>query len=114
MSSTRGDVNGYQCDTCGRLTLVVHVDEGVTPMFLACRESGDVETCKGMGTSLMYPAPPVPEHLVGAIGWEWYRPDEAELRGMDEGMREHIERGGVALRPLTTAGTAALGEAGAL
>jgi hypothetical protein len=111
-NSTRGDVNGYFCKECGEHTFVVHVDDGVTPMFLACRASGDVEACKGMGTSLMYPEPPIPDYVLDRVGWEWYRPDEAELRGMDEGMREHIERGGVALRPLTTAGTAALGEAG--
>lgn len=28
--SKRGDVNGYQCDTCGSHTYVVHVDDGVT------------------------------------------------------------------------------------
>lgn len=43
---------------------------------------------------------------------EWYRPGAAELRGMNAELREHIELGGVALRPLTTAGTAALAEAG--
>ncbi len=35
MSAT-AEVNGWTCDTCGETTYCVHVDDGVTPMFLAC------------------------------------------------------------------------------
>jgi hypothetical protein len=109
--SKRGDVNGYTCDQCGHHTYIVHVDDGVTPMFLACRyegkDPGEAE-CKGQGTSLMYPSPPIPEHVKRAVGWEWFKP--LDLDGYGEGMRDHIERGGLDLRPLTDEGRQVLGD----
>lgn len=109
--SGRGEINGWRCDTCGQVTYAVHVDDGVTPMFLACRAEGldpRQARCKGMGQSLMYPPPPVPEHVVKAVAWEWFRPGRRALKRMDAGMRDHIERGGLDLRPLTDAGREAL------
>ena len=106
-----GRVNGYRCKDCGKHTFVVHVDNGVTPMFLACRAEGvepaDAE-CKGRGVSLMYPPPPTPPHIVEAVAWEWYKPTRRELREMDTAMLDHVKRGGLMLRPLTDAGRAAL------
>ncbi len=106
-----GRVNGWRCKDCGRHTYVVHVDHGVTPMFLACRTDGlepSDNPCKGMGVSLMYPDAPMPQHVVEAVRWEWYKPSGRAAREMDAGMREHIERGGLALRRLTDAGRARL------
>jgi hypothetical protein len=40
MGSRRGEINGWTCDQCGETTYVVHVADGVTPMFLACRAEG--------------------------------------------------------------------------
>lgn len=49
--------NAYYCETCCGYIVVVHVDEGVTPMFLACRVLGDptdpANTCKGRMRSMM-------------------------------------------------------------
>lgn len=50
----------------------------------------------------MYPSPPIPDHVVGAVAWEWYRPGAAELRGMNDEL--------VALRPLTDAGRSVLAQ----
>lgn len=111
MSGRRSEVNGWTCDLCGRTTYVVHVEDGVTPFMLACRAEGvdprDAR-CDGMGTSLMYPPPPVPEHVLRAVAWEWYAPGREELKAQDAQMRAHVERGGLMLRPLTDAGRAVL------
>jgi hypothetical protein len=103
--SRRKEINGWRCKECGAVTYAVHVDDGVTPMFLACRASGSVEEgCHGQGVSLMYPVPPAPAHVVEAVGWEWYQPTGRELRNLDANMRDHVERGGLMLRPLTDDG----------
>ena len=115
--SKRGEINGWTCDKCGEITYVIHVADGVTPMFLACRASGDLGHCSGMGTSLMYPAPPVPPHVLAAVGWEWYLPEPPKRRfDIDTGKfftppdtltpaeRQHVEQGGLLLRELTDEG----------
>jgi hypothetical protein len=105
----QGRINGWACDECGRITYVVHVDSGVTPMFLACRAEGvepDEASCKGRGVSLMYPDESPPQHVLDAVKWEWYRP--TDLSPLSPEMRDHIEKGGVALRSLTAAGRALL------
>jgi hypothetical protein len=89
-----GRHNAYRCDDCGHFTVVVHVDTGVTPMFLACRAT---EGCKGQGVSLGYPEGPIPKSMLPAR-WEWYRPTSDDPILNHPGMREHVERGGLALR----------------
>ena len=97
-----GAINGYACDACGQLTIIRHVDEGVTPMFLACRAEGldpREATCKGQAVSLMYPPgdPPSPPT------WEWYKPSPEALKRMkrkDPAMYEHIRKGGLELRKI--------------
>ena len=104
-------INGWTCDTCGKTTYCVELDEGVTPMFLACRAEGvdpRDAVCKGRGTSLMYPDAAPPPYVLAAVRWEWFRPSPRAVRRMEPGMRDHIERGGLDLRPLTDAGRAAL------
>lgn len=95
--------NAYYCEKCGRYTVTVDVDEGVTPMFLACRASGhdprDPENpCDGMARSMMYPPPPWPDHpdLNAGPTWEWYRP--TDVAALPDGLREHVEKGGLDLR----------------
>lgn len=121
MGSSRGEINGWACDKCGEVTYCVHVDDGVTPMFLACRATGAVGACGGTGTSLMYPPPPVPDHALAAVRWEWYKPDPPKRRfdtdtgkfftppdSLTPAERQHVEQGGLLLRELTDAGRAAL------
>lgn len=113
MGSRRGEINGWRCSTCLRVTYYVHVDDGVTPMFMACRASGKdpgPDSCGGMGASLMYPSALPPAHVVAAVQWEWYKPTFIELEGMDAGAREHVGRGGLLARQLTKAGRAILAE----
>lgn len=95
-----GDINGWYCGQCGLHTYVVHVDPGVTPMFLGCcRASGG---CKGPGISLMYPTAPPPEHVKLSVKHEWYKPGKRARLSPEE--REHVKKGGLLLRELTDAG----------
>lgn len=107
--SKRGEVNGWLCDHCGKHTYCVHVDDGVTPMFLGCRTTPD---CLGTGTSLMYPPPPIPEHVREAVEWEWYRPGEVEMRTLAGALAYHIRQGGLHIRRLTDAGRDVLAASG--
>jgi hypothetical protein len=53
-----GGRNAYYCPECRGLTLTINVDDGVTPMFLACRRAGldpGENPCQGHAASLMYP-----------------------------------------------------------
>lgn len=99
--------NAYWCETCRGYVVTIDVDKGVTPMFLACRVKGDPSDpdndCKGMSRSMMYPAEPWPEKdgygnpIPTEPTWEWFKP--ATLDGLSEGVREHVEKGGLDLRP---------------
>lgn len=90
-----GDVNGYRCKTCGQITTTVHVDQGVTPMFLACRAT---EGCDGTAVSFGYQAP---ADRLPAPSFEWYRPTGRELARMSAAMVDHVAQGGLVLRPVT-------------
>ena len=98
MSAPVGAINAWKCDKCGGLTVARHAGEGVTPMFLACRASGNVEDCGGQGVSSGYPTDPVPQRILDRLEWEWYRPGGDELRSMNPQMQDHIQKGGLALR----------------
>jgi len=108
--SERGEINGYRCDKCGKTTMTIHIDDGVTPMFLACRAGGlepGPATCGGQGTSMMYPSGPLPPAYKADLlryGWEWFKPDVISLRRESVAMQEHVLRGGLMLRRLTDAG----------
>jgi hypothetical protein len=106
--SKRGEINGWRCELCERHTYCVHVDDGVTPMFLKCRATAE---CLGTGVSLMYPKPPIPEHVREAVAWEWFKPSPVEMEALPGALRYHIVHGGLHLRPLTDAGRNALAAA---
>lgn len=106
-----GRINGWKCN-CGYVTYAVHVDHGVTPMFLGCRKPGGCASSQP-ATSLMYPDADPPPHIIGSVAWEWYRPTEKQTRRLERkhpGMADHVRQGGLDLRPLTDAGRALLGE----
>jgi hypothetical protein len=99
--------NAYYCAKCGGYVVTRDVDEGVTPMFLACRVKGELtdprNDCKGTSRSMMYPPEPWPDdHPALANGapatWEWYSPSEDERRGLNAETREHVNKGGLLLR----------------
>lgn len=94
-STTEGMINAYRCDDCEKHRVVVHVDRGVTPMFLGCPDLN----CNGRGVSLGYPDQNnIPDKIRNNIGWEWYRPEYSDKIMKDPGMRQHIKQGGLALR----------------
>lgn len=100
--------NAYWCEACHGYVVTIDVDEGVTPMFLACRVKGDPSDpgndCKGMSQSMMYPKEPWPETdgygnpIPTEPTWEWFKP--ADPSKLPPGMREHVEKGGLDLRPI--------------
>jgi hypothetical protein len=98
--SFEGKKNAYYCEDCKGYIVTIDRDEGVTPMFLACRTG---RSCKGSMRSMMYPDEPWP--AVDGFGnpipteptWEWYRPDSNKVRKMSRDMKEHIAKGGLDL-----------------
>lgn len=108
--STEGKKNAYFCESCQGYVITIDRDEGVTPMFLACRVKGDpkdaANDCDGRMTSTMYPDEPWPpeDGYGNAIPteptWEWYKPDAEETAKLEPGTREHVERGGLMLRQI--------------
>lgn len=90
-------VNCYTCESCGKHTTTVDVDEGVTPAFIECIH------CNGMSRSNMYPKDrPIPDHLPEPTH-EWYMPDINNLTIEEEVCRDHIEQGGLLMRKRTDA-----------
>lgn len=100
--------NAYYCEACGGYIVTVDRDEGVTPMFLACRVKGEPtdprNDCKGTSQSMMYPAEPWPEtddyghQIPTAPTWEWYTPGADEANVLNRETFEHIQKGGLLLR----------------
>ena len=108
MSTSRK--NAYWCDSCHGYIVTIDRDEGVTPMFLACRVKGEPtdprNDCEGMSRSMMYPAEPWPEtdgygHAIPTEPtWEWYAPGADEANALDRGTFEHVQKGGLLLRKI--------------
>ena len=113
--SSRNRKNAYFCDTCHGYIVTIDLEEGVTPMFLTCRVKGEPRTpendCLGRMHSMMYPDEPWPDRdgygneIPTEPTWEWYKPDEQELKRMrrkgDEAGIEHVRKGGLMLRQKT-------------
>jgi hypothetical protein len=100
-----GARNAYQCQKCKGHVVTVHVDPGVTPMFLACRVNGEpaarVEDviCDGQMVSGMYR--PFSEEL-GEPTYEWYTPEKREYSRLPFRTKDHVDMGGLLLRPIIT------------
>lgn len=93
--SFRGRKNIYHCPACGGETVTIDVDEGITPMFLACRAAGDVGQCKGRAVSAMYQVDPDIKPA-----WEWFRPSLKNARRKGPDVLDHVQHGGLLLRPM--------------
>ena len=94
--------NAYICKECRTVTLIVHIVEGVTPMFIGCTKTG----CSGMAISFMYRIPP--PLLVSLSGdllpsHEWYKPSDTEASTLSEGEQDHVKKGGLIMRERTDA-----------
>lgn len=90
----RGKLNIYCCDTCGHHIVTIDKDEGVTPFMITCRA---IEPCPGKMTSSMYR---VFDALIKP-GYEWYSPDANERAAMPKPLFDHVQKGGLILRPYT-------------
>lgn len=96
--SFHGRENVYTCDRCGGFTVTIDVAEGVTPFMIECRASGKTGECPGRAVSAFYPKKPWPPHVPATAAWEWYRPNDREIRRLDRGSRDHVKNGGLLLR----------------
>jgi hypothetical protein len=100
-----GKKNAYQCRKCGKYTITVDVDEGVTPMLLGCRADGSLEpTCEGQAVSMFYPPEPWPDDVPTEPQFEWFRPTGAEYDALSPEMKEHVDKGGLDLRVKVSGG----------
>lgn len=82
----KGLKNIYQCPN-GHILITIDTDEGTTPFMTMCPSCGE------RSTSRVYRVPQdlIPTH-------EWYK---AKIKkNMSEWTKDHIERGGLILRPI--------------
>jgi hypothetical protein len=112
----RGSINVYTCKTCNRVVVVKHVDAGVTPFMLSCKNpSGEFQgadgDCPGTLYSSCYPKV-LPDDLPEP-SYEVYRPQSgrwmmAALRNYDQrthrAIVEHWKAGGALFRSIKKAG----------
>lgn len=103
-----GDKNAYWCPECHGYTVTIDVDDGVTPMFLACRAKGEPTAadndCTGTAQSMMYPREPWPgedgygNEIPTEPAWEWYAPRSTDAVRFGADIAEHVRKGGLLLR----------------
>lgn len=87
-------VNGWLCRTCRRTFVARDLHPGVVPAHADHRAFEPATLCPGLASSLDYP-----RHVeLGAPEFEWYRPSETELLGLDGKWIDHVLRGGLLLR----------------
>lgn len=104
-------INAYVCESCKRVTVTVNVDDGVTPMFMACpfptvKESilSKGSVCGMQAVSFMYRlAPCFYSNPLLAAEWEWYKPSEQEAidKKYTQAAKDHVAAGGLMLRART-------------
>lgn len=95
----RGKKNVYTCGKCGEKMVTVDLDDGVAPFMTDCAK------CGGFMTSAFYA---VDQSLLSTH--EWYSPGPNErarmaktARGLGT-LRDHVNRGGLLLREIGSAG----------
>lgn len=88
-----GRKNLYTCDLCGGEVVTVDLAKGVTPFMIACRAT---HGCDGAMTSSFYHCNPF-----RPAQFEWYRPETVDDFGPET--IEHLEKGGLLLRPVAGA-----------
>ena len=88
-------LNIYRCGN-GHSTVTVDVAEGTTPFMIGCMVPGCMADAQS-GFYPKFPPPmvaPVPTH-------EWYAPSKKETKRLRPGEKQHVEMGGLLLRPRT-------------
>jgi hypothetical protein len=88
---SRGKKNIYICQSRGHQTVTIDREDGVTPFMIRCR----FPDCTSMAESSFYRVDQTLEAF-----HEWYRPDAAERAKLHPATLEHVERGGLLLRPI--------------
>ena len=76
---TRGRVNIYTCRICGKEHVTINLADGVTPMFIQCRNW--VDRCEGTAVSAGYR---VDQNLMPEF--VWYKPTEEQIKKLDKGL----------------------------
>lgn len=79
---SKGEKNGYRCESCGHLHVTIDLDDGTTPMLMSCPK------CGGRSVSQFYRI----DQSLEAAGC-WYK---AKIkRTMSSAVKEHIRLGGL-------------------
>lgn len=89
--SFQGKKNIYICNHCGHGFVSLDVNDGTTPFMTKCLN------CEKMAQSMFYAAP---QQMLAETkpAIEWYRPSPLELTTMSQGLRAHVENGGLVSR----------------
>jgi hypothetical protein len=97
MSEKAGEKNIYTCNLCKGHIITVNLVDGTTPMFLPCKATPN---CGGEMQSSWYMNVPdePPTH-------EWFKPTDFKIypKRIRAGMKEHVGKGGLDIRPITQA-----------
>ena len=89
-----GKKNRYTCELCESILVSVDIDDGTTPFMIECWNCDVADM-----TSEMYMCP---QDLI--VTHEWYAPDRKERRKLSPSEKNHVEKGGLLMRPLTKRG----------
>lgn len=102
--------NHYTCDTCGKVTIARHDQEGVTPFIIGCHASDEVtsttraRTCRGSAQSCFFECDQSDEQKPHVI---FHRPQNTtdalnaiakEPAGDRQWLMEHYLKGGALMR----------------
>jgi len=106
-------MNIYVCEY-GCHNITVDVDKGTTPFMIGCEFTGRPDRpadpskmkngkCTGIAKSAMYPkekddSTPYPEPT-----HEWYRPELSQYAKLSKAEKDHVNNGGLLIRPRTDA-----------
>lgn len=90
-----GRKNRYCCEKCQKNIITVDRDAGVTPFMLQCKRTPG---CDGWMTSRFY----IVEDVWPEPQYEWRKPTSREYKRMPDGMKQHVDQGGLALYPIET------------
>jgi hypothetical protein len=86
-------INKYSCQKCGGHIVTVDRIKGTTPMMLGCRaKQGCTGTMMSHGYSVSQDLTPT---------FEWYKPTGKQYKKLDAGMKQHVDFGGLVIRPIS-------------
>jgi hypothetical protein len=105
----RGRMNVCVCDTCDQGVLCFDLHPGTTPYTVSHATLGDPD-CGGTCYSRMYSGTDaaVAKAQHGGPSHEWYRPSVFELGQSSRAVRDHVQMGGLLVRPYDKPGRAKL------